>query len=60
MQLNNQKLQVDGRFYYITFIMDAFSRYIVGYNASNRLLTDPLALVCFKHNGWRRFATCAT
>ena len=32
--------EVDGKFYYITFIMDAFSRYIVGYNASNRLLTE--------------------
>jgi len=31
--------EVDGRFYYITFVIDGFSRRIVGYSVSQRLLT---------------------
>jgi putative transposase len=31
--------EVDGTFYYITFVIDAFSRRIVGYSVSNTLLT---------------------
>lgn len=31
--------ELKGRFYYLTFIMDAFSRRILGHNASNRLFT---------------------
>lgn len=31
--------EVDKKFYYITFIMDAFSRYILGYAVSKRLTT---------------------
>lgn len=32
------------RFYYITFILDAFSRYIVGYSVSDRLTTEKTTL----------------
>jgi putative transposase len=32
--------EVECKFYYITFIMDAFSRYIIGHNVSDRLLTE--------------------
>ncbi|MES2874941.1 MAG: IS3 family transposase [Bacteroidota bacterium] len=32
--------QIGERFYYLTFIMDLFSRRIVGYNVSQRLLTE--------------------
>lgn len=31
--------EMGGRFYYITFIMDLYSRYIVGHSVSKRLLT---------------------
>lgn len=40
--------QLEGRFYYITFIMDLFSRYIVGYSLSNRLLTTHTTIPAFK------------
>jgi putative transposase len=36
--------EVGDRFYYITFIMDAYSRYILGYSASNRLTTEQTTL----------------
>lgn len=36
--------EVKGRFYYITFILDSFSRKIVGYQTSNRLLTEHTTL----------------
>lgn len=32
------------RFYYITFIMDAYSRYILGYQVSDRLTTEATTL----------------
>ena len=32
--------EVNGRFYYITFVIDAFSRLIVGYSVSERLFTE--------------------
>ena len=32
------------RFYYLTFIMDAYTRYIVGHSVSNRLLTEHTTL----------------
>ena len=32
--------EMNGRFYYLTFIMDLFSRKIVGYSESDNLLTD--------------------
>jgi transposase InsO family protein len=32
------------RFYYITFIMDAYTRYIVGHSVSNRLTTEKTTL----------------
>lgn len=40
--------EVGERFYYITFIMDAYSRYILGYNASNRLTTEQTTLQALK------------
>lgn len=36
--------EVNDRFYYITFIMDAYSRYILGYAASKRLTTEQTTL----------------
>lgn len=35
---------VQGKFYYITFIIDAYSRRIVGHSTSQRLLTDQTTL----------------
>lgn len=37
-----------GRFYYITFIIDSFSRRIVGYNVSKRLTTEQTTLPSIK------------
>lgn len=36
------------RFYYITFILDAHSRYILGYSLSDRLTTEKTTLPAFK------------
>lgn len=36
------------RFYYLTFIMDAYSRYILGYTASKRLTTESTTLAALK------------
>lgn len=36
--------EVNGRFYYITFILDSFSRLIVGFSVSKRLLTNQTTL----------------
>jgi len=36
--------EVNGKFYYITFILDSFSRKIVGYQTSKRLLTEHTTL----------------
>jgi len=36
--------EIANRFYYITFIIDAYSRIIVGYNVSNRLTTEQTTL----------------
>lgn len=36
--------EVNGRFYYLTFILDAFSRKIVGFNVSERLFTEQTTL----------------
>jgi putative transposase len=36
--------EVDGKFYYITFIEDAFSRRIIGHYVSNRLYTEQTTL----------------
>jgi len=35
---------INGHFYYITFIIDAFSRKIVGYSTSKRLITEQTTL----------------
>jgi len=36
--------ELNGRFYYITFILDSYSRKILGYKLSNRLLTEHTTL----------------
>jgi putative transposase len=36
--------EVSGRFYYITFILDAYSRRIIGYSASKSMSTDDTTL----------------
>lgn len=40
--------EVNGRFYYLTFIMDAYSRFILGYSASQRLFTEQTTLSALK------------
>lgn len=37
-------IEVNGRFYYITFIIDGYSRLIVGYSVSERLFTEVTTL----------------
>lgn len=39
---------VDGRFYYLTFIMDAYSRLIIGYSASKTLRTIDTTIPAIK------------
>lgn len=39
---------IAGTFYYLTFITDSFSRYILGYNASKRLTTEETTLKSLK------------
>ena len=41
-------IAVNGRFYYITFIVDAFSRVIVGYSVSQRLFTEDTVIPALK------------
>lgn len=40
--------EIDGSFYYITFIIDCFSRRILGYNVSSRLLTQQTTIPAIK------------
>jgi len=40
--------EINGRFYYITFILDSFSRRILGYSVSRRLTTEVTTLVAIK------------
>ena len=40
--------EVDNRFYYLTFVMDAFTRRILGYSASSRLFTEETTLAALK------------
>lgn len=40
--------EVCGRFYYLTFIIDAYSRLILGYSASQRLFTEQTTLPALK------------
>lgn len=40
--------EVCGKFYYLTFIMDAFSRRILGYSVSRRLYTEQTSLAAFE------------
>ena len=39
---------LNGRSYYITFIIDAFSRVIVGYSVSKRLTTEQTVIAALK------------
>ena len=40
--------EVDGKFDYITFIVDAFSRRIVGYSVSDKLTTEETVILALK------------
>ena len=40
--------EVNGKFYYITFIIDAFSRMIVGHSVSRRLFTEDTVIPALK------------
>ena len=40
--------EVNGKFYYITFIIDAFSRIIVGHSVSRRLFTEDTVIPALK------------
>lgn len=40
--------RVGNRFYYLTFVMDAYSRRILGHSASRRLFTDHTTLPCLQ------------
>ena len=40
--------ELNGRFYYITFIVDAFSRVIVGHSVSKRLTTEQTVIAALK------------
>ncbi len=40
--------EIDDKFYYLTFILDSYSRRIVGYSVSKRLLTDYTTLPALK------------
>lgn len=40
--------ELTGRFYYLTFIIDAYSRRIIGHSTSSRLLTDQTTLPALK------------
>jgi transposase InsO family protein len=40
--------ELNGRFYYLTFILDNYSRYIVGHNVSSRLTTEKTTLPSLK------------
>jgi transposase InsO family protein len=46
--------ELEGRFYYITFLMDLYSRYIVGYHLSRRLLTTHTTIPAFKM-AWKNY-----
>lgn len=47
--------ELQGKFYYLTFIMDLYSRRIIGYSASNSLLTEattiPALQMAFNNRG---------
>ena len=40
--------ELNSRFYYITFIIDGYSRRIIGHHTSNRLLTEETTLAAFR------------
>jgi hypothetical protein len=40
--------EVNGKFYYLTFILDAYSRLIVGYSVSKRLFTEQTTLTALE------------
>jgi len=41
--------EIDGSFYYITFILDCYTRRILGYSVSNRLLTQQTTLPAMRN-----------
>ena len=51
--------QIGEKFYYLTFIMDLYSRRILGYHASNTLLTQhttiPALLMAFRQRGSAKY-----
>lgn len=51
--------QIGDKFYYLTFIMDLYSRRILGYHASERLLTEfttiPALLMAFQLRGLTKY-----
>lgn len=47
--------QIEERYYYLTFIMDLYSRYIMGYSASENLLTENTTIPALRMAvGWRK------
>ncbi len=40
--------EMEGQFYYLTFVMDLYSRYIVGYSVSRNLLTEDTTIPALK------------
>lgn len=40
--------ELNGRFYYLTFILDAYSRLILGYSVAKRLFTEHTTLTAFE------------
>jgi len=40
--------EIEGKFYYLTFIMDLYSRRVVGWNASKSLRTEDTTIPCLK------------
>jgi len=48
--------EIDNSFYYLTFILDCYSRKILGYSVSNRLLTEqttlPALRMALKNRNW--------
>lgn len=46
--------EIEGQFYYLTFIMDLYSRYIVGYSVSENLLTESTTIPALRMGLSRR------
>lgn len=50
--------ELNGRFYYITFILDAYSRRIIGHHTSTRLLTEHTTLPALQMAISQRKSSC--